>query len=110
MLKSTLLKATEAGAKELQRFFNGDFKISNKEGMNNLVTEADHAAEKAIIETIKKEFPGHFILSEEAGEIIMDSEYKWIIDPIDGTVNFANGIPFCRIRFGLEHSGKVICG
>ena len=110
MLKNTLLKATEAGAKELQRFFNGEFKISNKEGMNNLVTEADHAAEKAIIEVITNEFPGHFILSEEAGEIIMDSEYKWIIDPIDGTVNFANGIPICCVSIGLEQNGKMILG
>ena len=48
MIKNTLLKATEAGAKELVRFFNGDFKITNKEGINNPVTEADHASEKAI--------------------------------------------------------------
>ena len=110
MIKTTLLKATEAGAKELKRFFNGDFKISNKEGINNLVTEADHAAEKAIIETIKNDYPGHFILSEEVGEIIMDSEYKWIIDPIDGTVNFANGIPICCVSIGLEHQGKMVMG
>jgi myo-inositol-1(or 4)-monophosphatase len=110
MLKSTLLKSTEAGAKELKRFFNGDFKISNKEGMNNLVTEADHAAEKAIIEVIKNDFPNHFILSEEAGEIIMDSEYKWIIDPIDGTVNFANGIPICCVSIGVEKNGEMILG
>ena len=110
MIKSTLLKATEAGAKELQRFFNGEFKISNKEGMNNLVTEADHAAEKAIIDIIKADYPGHFILSEEAGEMIMDSEYKWIIDPIDGTVNFANGIPICCVSIGLEHNGKMVMG
>ena len=110
MLKSTLLKATEAGAKELQRFFNSDFKISNKEGINNLVTEADHASEKAIIEVIKKDFPGHFILSEEVGEIKMDSEYKWIVDPIDGTVNFANGIPICCVSIGLEYNGKMILG
>jgi len=93
MIKNTLLKATEAGARELQRFFNGEFKITNKEGINNPVTEADHASEKAIFAVIKEDFPGHFILSEEAGEIKMDSEYKWIIDPIDGTINFANGIP-----------------
>ncbi len=110
MLKSTLIKATQAGAKELQRFFNGDFKISNKEGMNNLVTEADHAAEKAIFEVIKAEFPDHFILSEEAGEIKMDSEYKWIIDPIDGTVNFANGIPICCVSIGIEQAGKMVLG
>jgi len=110
MLKNTLLKATEAGAKELVRFFNGDFKITNKEGINNPVTEADHASEKAIFEVIRKEFPDHFLLSEEAGEIKMDSSYKWIIDPIDGTINFANGIPLCCISIGLEHEGKIIMG
>jgi myo-inositol-1(or 4)-monophosphatase len=110
MLKSTLLKATEAGASELSRFFNGTFKISNKEGINNLVTEADHAAEKAIIDRIKKDYPDHFILSEESGESGSASEYKWIIDPIDGTVNFANGIPICCVSIALEHNGKMIMG
>jgi myo-inositol-1(or 4)-monophosphatase len=117
MLKSTLIRATEAGANELQRFFNGSFKISNKEGINNLVTEADHAAEKAIIDIISKDFPEHNILSEEAGEVLIigreqgaDSEYKWIIDPIDGTINFANGIPICCVSIGLEHNGKMIMG
>lgn len=110
MIKNTLLKATEAGAKELVRFFNGDFKITNKEGINNPVTEADHASEKAIFEVIKNDFPDHFILSEEAGEIKMDSEYKWIIDPIDGTINFANGIPICCVSIGVEHKGKIIMG
>ena len=110
MIKNTLLKATRAGAKELVRFFNGEFKITNKEGINNPVTEADHASEKAIFEVIKNDFPDHFILSEEAGEIKMDSSYKWIIDPIDGTINFANGIPICCVSIGLEHDGKIIMG
>ena len=61
MLKHALLKATEAGAAEVKRFFNGDFKITNKEGINNPVTEADHAAEKAIFEVIRQEFPDHCI-------------------------------------------------
>ena len=110
MLKSTLLKATEAGANELRRFFNGSFKISNKEGINNLVTEADHASEKAIIDVIKKDFPDHLILSEECGASGIASEYKWIIDPIDGTVNFANGIPICCVSIGLEHNGQMVLG
>ncbi|MEO6719920.1 MAG: inositol monophosphatase family protein [Ferruginibacter sp.] len=110
MIKNTLLKATEAGANEIRRFFNGQFSISNKEGINNLVTEADYAAEKAIFDVIKETFPDHFILSEESGEIVMDSEYKWIIDPIDGTVNFANGIPLCCVSIGVEHKGELILG
>lgn len=110
MLKQTLIKATHAGAKVLQHYFNGTFKISNKEGVNNLVTEADHESEKAIFAAIREDYPDHFILSEEAGELVMDSEYKWIIDPIDGTVNFANGIPLCCVSIGLEQAGKMILG
>src|SRR5439155_8842024 len=108
MLKTTLINAVKAGASELTRFFNKIFTVSNKQGINNLVTEADHASEKAILELIKKEFPDHYILSEEAGEIIQDSNYKWIIDPIDGTVNFAHGIPICCVSIAIEHRGEII--
>ena len=108
MLKTTLINAVKAGASELTRFFNKSFTVSNKQGINNLVTEADHASEKAILELIKKEFPDHYILSEEAGEIIQDSNYKWIIDPIDGTVNFAHGIPICCVSIAIEHRGEII--
>jgi len=108
MLKNTLLKAAKAGAAEILRFYNKDFKISNKEGINNLVTEADHAAEKAIIDVIKATFPDHQILSEEAGELKQDSEYKWIIDPIDGTINFAHGIPLNCVSIAVEHLNEIV--
>jgi myo-inositol-1(or 4)-monophosphatase len=110
MLKQTLTEAVQAGAAELQRFFNGTFKITNKEGINNPVTEADHASEKAIIDIIQKAYPDHFILTEESGEIKTDSEYKWIIDPIDGTINFSNGIPICCVSIGVEKDGEIILG
>jgi len=110
MLKSTLLQATEAAGDVLRHFFNGQFTITNKEGINNPVTEADHASEKVIIDIIKENYPDHFILSEEAGEIKMDSEYKWIIDPIDGTINFANGIPICCVSIAIEKAGEMVMG
>jgi len=110
MLKQTLIAATRAGADQLKHFFDRDFAVHHKEGVNNLVTEADHAAEKAIFETIRQEFPEHYILSEESGELIQESEYKWIIDPIDGTVNFANGIPICCVSIGIEKNGEMILG
>src|SRR5688572_4248468 len=110
MLKSALMEAVRSGAAEVVRFFNGSFTISNKEGINNLVTEADHASEKAIFWVIKKNFPDHQILSEETGEINQDSRYKWIIDPIDGTVNFAHGIPLNCVSIGIEHEGEMIMG
>jgi len=111
MLKETLINATEAGARVLQHYFTSkNLQISNKEGINNLVTEADHASEKAIMDTIQEEFPDHFILSEEAGEMPTGSEYKWIIDPIDGTVNYAHGIPICCVSIGIEQNGSMVMG
>ncbi len=110
MLKSVLLQAVATAGPIMKESFNGSFKISNKEGINNLVTEVDHASEKAIIGIIKDHYPGHFILSEETGEIVMDSEYKWIVDPIDGTVNYANGIPICCVSIAVEHKGKMLLG
>lgn len=108
MLKSTLIEATKAGAAEIIRFFNKTFTVSNKEGVNNLVTEADHASEKAIIAVIKSKFPDHSIVSEEVGELLQDSHYKWIIDPIDGTVNFAHGIPLNCVSIGIEHESEIV--
>lgn len=110
MYKEILINATNAGANELKHFFNGKFLISHKEGINNLVTEADHAADKAIREVIRKAFPEHGIVSEESDAKISESEYRWIIDPIDGTVNFANNIPICCVSIGLEYKGAMYMG
>ena len=110
MLKNTLIKAAEAAGQIMKEYFDTAFTISNKEGMNNLVTEVDHKSEAAIIEIIKNDFPDHFILSEEVGALEQDSEFKWIIDPIDGTVNYANGIPICCVSIGVEQAGKMIMG
>lgn len=111
MLKETLINAAEAGGIVLQHYFNNkNLKISHKEGLNNLVTEADHASETAIIETIRQSFPNHFILSEEIGELSSDSEFKWVIDPIDGTINFAHGIPLCCVSIGVERNGVMMMG
>jgi myo-inositol-1(or 4)-monophosphatase len=110
MLKNTLKKAAQEAGQLMKARFNSGFRVDNKDGVNDLVTEVDHASEKLIMEIIRNEFPDHFILSEEVGEIKMDSAYKWIIDPIDGTVNYANGIPICCVSIGVEHEGKMIMG
>ena len=100
----------DAGAAELRRYFNGNFTIASKSSVNDLVTEADHASEKAIIKIIQDKHPDHFILSEETGSVHTDSNIKWIIDPIDGTINFANGIPICCVSIGVEQDGEMIMG
>ncbi len=109
-LKQTLLDATQAGAAVMKYYFDKQFTVSNKEGINNLVTEADLKSEEAIFATIKSNYPNHFILSEEAGALEQNSEFKWIIDPIDGTVNYANGIPICCVSIGLEKDGVMEMG
>src|SRR5687768_16962616 len=107
MLKNSLMEAVQAAADEIKKFDDVSFKISNKEGFNNLVTEVDHASERVIIEVIKKHHPDHCILTEESGELFQQSDYKWIIDPIDGTVNFAHHIPICCVSIGIEYKGEM---
>lgn len=109
-LKNTLLRAIHAGADQLKKYFDGTFEVRSKSSLNDLVTEVDKKSETAIIEVIQDEYPNHFILSEEVGEISTDSNFKWIIDPIDGTVNFANGIPICCVSIGVEMDGKMLMG
>lgn len=85
----------------------------SKKGDINLVTEADLASEKYIIERIRSYYPKHAILAEESGEaVVLDgsSAWKWIIDPLDGTTNFAHGYPCFCVTLALEHEGKIVVG
>lgn len=110
MLKETLFRAAHAGGTVLKEHFNTSFQIHQKDGINNLVTEIDHACEQAIIQAIHNEFPQHPILSEECGQIEGATDYKWIIDPIDGTVNFAHSIPICCVSIALEKNKQIQMG
>ncbi len=109
-LKKVLLEATHEAGGIILSYFGGSFDIDHKEGINNLVTEVDKMAEAKIIEIITKAFPEHSIIGEETGQNIQESDYQWIIDPIDGTVNFAHGIPLCCVSIGLTYQGSVIMG
>ena len=109
-IKNTLLNAAHSAAAILRHFFEGTFEIESKDTINNLVTEVDKKSEAAIIHVIRTAYPDHFILSEEVGELSTESNYKWIIDPIDGTVNFAHGIPICCISIGVEKDGIMMMG
>ena len=109
-LKEVLYEATREAGKIISDYFQGSFTVDNKEGINNLVTEVDKHSEKRIIEIIRKHYPTHSRISEEVGEMIQDSPYQWIIDPIDGTVNFAHGIPLCCVSIGLKHNEDLILG
>lgn len=113
MLNFAMQAARDAGAILVDRL--GRAQVSNK-GYINLVTEADLASEKLIIERIKSHYPRHAILAEEsgdtAGQLLADgtSEWKWIIDPLDGTTNYAHGYPCFCVSIALERAGKIEVG
>ncbi len=69
----------------------------------DIVTEADRASEKFIVEQLRAEFPTHGVFAEEGTRVSLDHEYRWYVDPLDGTTNFAHGFPFFCISLGLEH-------
>ncbi len=109
-IKETLLLATKEAGAIIKEYFQGSFSVNNKDGINNLVTEVDMLAEAKIVEIIKEKYPNHTIISEEEGSIDNHSDYKWIIDPIDGTVNFAHGIPICCVSIGLSFKDDLLFG
>ncbi len=109
-MKEVLMKAITEAGEIIHHYFNGAFEIKNKEGINNLVTEVDLLAEKKILEIIQGNYPEHTIISEEVGELVQVSDYQWLIDPIDGTVNFAHSIPICCVSIGLLHKNELILG
>jgi myo-inositol-1(or 4)-monophosphatase len=93
--------AREAGAL-LMTYFHQGLKIEYK-GDADLVTAADRASEKLIRERISQQFPGHDVLGEEQGLNDQGSDYRWYVDPLDGTTNFAHGYPVFCVSMGLEH-------
>lgn len=103
--------AREAGGLLIQRL--GTAKVTNKSDID-LVTEADIAAENLIIERIRSYHPQHGILAEESGEAVLvggkRSDWKWIIDPLDGTTNYAHSYPCFCVSIALEHAGELQIG
>src|SRR5262245_57230505 len=74
---------------------------------NDFVTQVDKAAEAAIIDIIHKAYPDHAILAEESGASAKDNEYRWVIDPLDGTTNFIHGFPQYCVSIGIQHRGTT---
>jgi len=100
--------AREAGAL-LMEYFQQHVKIEYK-GDADLVTVADRKSEMLIRERIKAHWPGHDILGEEQGLVDTGSDYRWYVDPLDGTTNFAHGFPVFCVSMALEHKNQRIAG
>ncbi len=108
--KSVLFEAVEESAEILLKNFDTDFMIGRKTHYNDLVTEVDHKSEAKIIEVIHSHFPEHNVLSEEIGDLKLKSDHIWIVDPIDGTVNYAHSIPIFCISIALEIKKEIVLG
>ena len=111
-LLETAKSAARIAGDILKEGFGTTFKIDNKQGRNNLVTEYDYASEKAIINHIKSIFPNHKFLAEESGSTGSKNEDEviWVIDPLDGTVNFAHSIPIFSVSIAALYRGELLCG
>lgn len=96
--------AREAGAL-LMEFFHRRVKIEYK-GDADLVTEADRSSEKLILERIRAQWPDHEVIGEEGARIETGGNYRWYVDPLDGTTNFAHGYPVFCVSLGLTSRGK----
>jgi myo-inositol-1(or 4)-monophosphatase len=100
--------ARKAGALLMQHFAQ-HVQIEYK-GEVDLVTVADRVSEELIIRAIRERWPDHDIMAEEGARRDSGSEYKWYVDPLDGTTNFAHGFPVFCVSIGLEHRGTIVAG
>ncbi len=99
-------RAGDIAIRQLKRL--DEVRVQNK-GINDFVTQVDEAAEESIISTIQQYYPDHAILAEESG-MRGDSEYTWIIDPLDGTTNFIHGLPIFSVSIALRIKGRMSIG
>ena len=109
----TAIKAANRGAEVVNRFFRSEFLKENKTvgtEQQGLVTQADLDSEQAIVEAIKSTFPNHQFLGEETFADDVHSPHLWIIDPLDGTNNFAHGIPHFGVSVAYYQGGLGVCG
>jgi myo-inositol-1(or 4)-monophosphatase len=108
-IKKVLLKCLKEGGNIIRRGYGRTHSIHLK-GPVSIVTEIDTATEKKIVSIIKNRFPSHRLLTEESSPYKGTSSYRWIIDPLDGTTNYAHHLPLFCVSIGLENEGKIILG
>ena len=106
MLNTAVKAARRAGNIISRATRNLDVVAVREKAANDFVSEVDREAERAIISTLHEAYPGHAILAEESGAS-GSSEYRWVIDPLDGTTNFLHGFPQYCVSIALEHRGTV---
>ena len=107
MLNIAVRAARRAGSIINRAALGGDALEVKSKRANDFVTQVDRAAEEAIIDIVRKAYPDHGFLAEESGASSAQAEYRWIIDPLDGTTNFIHGFPQYCVSIGVEHRGAL---
>ena len=106
LLNVAVMAARKAGTKLIRKMVSLEKLRVEKKGHNDYVSDADHAAEQAVIETIHKHYPDHAILAEESGAA-GEADTVWIIDPLDGTTNYLHGFPVWAVSIGVQVKGRM---
>jgi myo-inositol-1(or 4)-monophosphatase len=109
-MRKTALKAAKEAGKIILHYYAKNVSAINKKNTYNLVTKADIASEKTIINIIKSKYSAHSILTEESGEKLNKSDYCWVIDPLDGTNNFYHKFPMFCVSIALYKNGNPLIG
>ena len=109
MIEDIIQISREAG-ELIRNGFGKAHSIEFKTNELNLVTETDKTSEKLITDFIRKKYPSHGILAEEGSDLNKSAEYLWVVDPLDGTTNFAHGLPIFAVSIGLQKKGETIAG
>lgn len=103
--------ALEAGEIQIKLFRSQELEIATKQNDFDVVTAADKASEKIIIESISKNYPDHSVLTEESGlSLHGNNDWEWVIDPLDGTTNYSAGLPWFNVSIGIKHNGETVAG
>ena len=102
--------ARKVGAMQRENLGRLDLAMDRKTTSIDLVTEIDRRSDDMIVGYLRQQYPGHAILAEESGASGQDSEYRWVIDPVDGTTNYAQGLPIFAVSIALEHRGEKVLG
>ena len=113
MITEQMRNTIKSAAKEAGEFIkeNSDnFGSAQFKGRVDMVTKVDLGAEKIILDKIHENYPEHSIITEESDNIDAFSDYRWIIDPLDGTTNFVHSFPFFCVSIGLEYKGEIVMG
>ncbi len=108
--RDTLLSALNKGGEALMKHLGLTSEATVKESISSVVTEADLASEKVILEVLQSTAESYNIITEESGYLDSGSEYTWVIDPLDGTSNFAAGLPWFGVIIALFHKETPILG